>query len=179
MTRTYKHWTTKEEELLREWWITETPVKEFLHLFEGRSYGSVLIHANNHMGMGRRPTMVRSTYSPVWVSVERLLKTGVQMNAKDIAAYLRVSARRVTDVLVAHHKGEEKAVHIATWRRAGDGWNWVQIWAIGDGPDMRKPRPQTNDDRARRKRAQRAACSSMKSHGVFGLVVSQLNQASA
>jgi len=179
MKRDYKHWTTKDEELLRKWWATDTPVKEFLHVFDGRSYASVLVHANKRMNLGPRPTMFRSTYSPVWVSVERLLKTGVQMNARDIAAHLGFSSRRVTDVLAAHHKGEEKAVHIATWRRAGDGWFWVAIWAIGDGPDMKRPKPQSNVDRAHKRRVQRAAVTSNKSYGVFGAVVRQLDQAAA
>ncbi len=179
MTRFYKKWTTHEESALAAAWVTTTPMKEFLHLFGGRSYESVVLHANKHMKLGKRPTPVRSTYSAVWDSVERILKTGVHMTAADIAKKVNCSYRQVIDLLHANQRSESPVVHVATWRRAGDGWQWIEVWAYGEGDDMRRPRAKSNEEKARLRRMRRSIASNTKSFGVFGTVVSQLNQAAA
>lgn len=179
MTRFYRHWTTKEEETLRRIWVTETPLKEFLHLFEGRSYSSVSIHANQHMGLGARPTKVRSRYSAVWDSIERLLATGVEMTSKGIADELGFSSRQVKAVLTAKSRGAAKKVHVDSWCRPGKAHFWVEIWAIGDEIDAPRPRSRTRDDLNAVKRQQRATVSRIRKYGVFGTVVDQLYRAAA
>jgi hypothetical protein len=174
MSRAYQFWTVKEEQQLRAAWMSDRPMKEFMHLFGNRSYDAVLIHAHKHMGLGPRPTKVRSRYSAVWDSVERLLSTGVHLTARDIAERCKVSQRQVTDLLVARCKGETKVVHVATWRRPGAGWNWVEVWALGDGPDAVRPKAQTSADRNRVKRAHRGMKARMQAGGAFGAAIAQL-----
>lgn len=179
MTRFYRYWTTKEEEALRRIWPTDTPLKEFMHLFEGRSYSSVSVHANQHMGLGARPTKPRSRYSSVWDSIERLLKTGVALTSTAIASELGFSSRQVKSVLTAKNRAEVKKVHVDAWCRPGKAHFWVEIWALGDEIDASKPRGRTRDDLNAVKRHQRATVSRIRKYGVFGVVVSQLHQAAA
>ncbi len=179
MTRFYRYWTTKEEETLRRIWVTDTPLKEFMHLFEGRSYASVSMHANQHMGLGARPTQVRSHYSAVWDSIERLLKTGVLMTSKQIADELGFSSRQVKSVLDARSRGDARRVHVSGWCRPGKARFWIEIWAIGDKSNAPRPNARTRDDLNSIRRQERATVTRIRKHGVFGSVVAQLNQAAA
>jgi hypothetical protein len=177
--RSYKFWTVREEKVLREMWVTAVPIKEFLHMLSpDRTYQSVIAHAQN-IRLGARPIKVRSTYSGVWAEVERVLKTGKQLTANELAERTGHCARNITDLLHARHELEEPLVHVATWRRCGAAYRYVEVWGWGEGPDAVKPKARTLDEINRLRRARRAARNAIANSGQFGAAVMQLMQEAA
>jgi hypothetical protein len=171
--RSHVAWTNRQEENLRAIWVSGKSIKENLHLLGDHTYQAAIAHAQL-LKLGKRPTPARSTYSAVWDDVHRLLATGAQLTARDIAERLGFSARHVTDLLNMKHKADEPVVYVGGWRRAGNAHRYVEVWALGDGDDVRKPRAKTRDDINRIRRERRAIRNAAKVSGPFGVAINQV-----
>lgn len=176
--RSHLAWTNRQEENLREIWVSDKSIKESLHLLGGHTYQAAIAHAQL-LKLGKRPNPVRSTYSAVWDDVQRLLATGLQLTAKDIADRLGFSARHVTDLLNAKHRSDDPIVYVGGWRRAGHAHRYVELWALGDGDDVRKPKAKTRDDINRIRRERRAARKAAVVSGPFATAMNQVMREAA
>jgi hypothetical protein len=172
--RSHVSWTTRQEQDLRDLWVSDKSIKANMHLFGDHTYQAVIARAQKVLHLGHRPTLIRSTYSAVWDEVERLLKTGVMLTAREIAERLGFSVRHVTDVMNEKHNQEEPPIYIHLWRKAGSGHMYVPIWALGDEDDAKKPKRRTQNDINRIRRERRAIRNSVKVAGPFGIAMNQV-----
>jgi hypothetical protein len=171
--RSHIAWTTHQEKNLRELWVSDKSIKANLNLFGDHTYQAVIVHAQK-LNLGRRPMPFRSTYSAVWDEVERLLKTGVTLTAKEIGERLGFSMRHVTDIMNARHAQDESPIYIHLWRKPGGGHHYVQVWAWGDSEDAKRPKKRSQDDINRIRRERRAIRNSVKVAGPFGVAMNQV-----
>ena len=177
--QTHIAWKTFEEQILRDKWSTDETVKSFLHLLApGRTYQSVIAHAA-YLRLGPRPTKVRSKYSAVWDEVRRLLAGGLQLTTKEICARTGFCDRHVGDLLRGKLQGEEPEVYVITWRRRGKAYGYVEVWALGDGPNAPRPKAASHAELNRRRRARRAARKVAAGSGPFSVAMLQVMREAA
>lgn len=176
---THVPWTTRDERILRDKWPTDETVKTWLHLLApGRTYQSVIAHAA-HIGLGPRPIKVRSKYSAVWDETKRLLERGIPMTTKEIAMRTGFSDRHLKGLLDSKLAMEPPEVHVPCWRRRGRAYGFVEVWALGDGPNTPKPKAANRDELNRRKRERRAARNAVSEMGPFSVAGLQVMREAA
>lgn len=141
-------WTRKEIATLRANWNNGLPIKQWLSELPGRSYSGVMQRAKElELGPRGRCSAVPTA---TWTLIQRLLSDGMARTVSDIAAVVGCSGRHVYTTLERHHGTE---VRIADWApRTRNGGDKPAMWALGSGPDARKPQPISATEAKRRYR---------------------------
>lgn len=141
-------WTDEEVAKLRANWHNGLPIKQWLGDLPGRSYSGIMQRAYElELGPRGPCTAVPTT---TWTLIQRLLSDGKARTVNDIAKAIGYCGRFVYTTLERHHGTE---THIADWApRTRNGGDKPAMWALGSGPDKRKPRPITATEAKRRYR---------------------------
>ncbi|MBB3010690.1 hypothetical protein [Cupriavidus alkaliphilus] len=141
-------WTRKEVATLRANWHNGLPIKQWMNELPGRSYSAIMQRAHElELGPRGRCFAVPPT---TWTLIQRLLSDGVARTVNAIAAAVGCSGRHVYTTLERYHGAETR---IAGWApRTRNGGDKPAMWALGSGPDARKPRPLSPTEATRRYR---------------------------
>ncbi|WP_241300522.1 ArsR/SmtB family transcription factor [Burkholderia stabilis] len=137
--RAWKKWTESDEAELRRVWIADGPLKQYLHLFSGRSFEAVNAHGLA-MGLGERPNRYAQAAHPNASAILRVLAQA-PMESVEISAKTGISRRTVMKHLnVLHTAGK---VYIARWERFEASGYPARIYAVGKRKDASRPRART------------------------------------
>lgn len=182
MTRAYKVWTTTEDERLRQAWASEKLVKEFVGEFPGRSIAS-LVARMAVLGISTRPEgFKRPVRSNIWLVIEKILKDGEKLTTRDITNRIGCTYRHAWDLLTDKFHADEPQIHIAHWRRARPGSArsvWVEVWAYGEGPSPRRPKPPTATEHGRQYRIRARSRAGLIERNPFAVAMNQIMQGAA
>ncbi|MGU7784905.1 ArsR family transcriptional regulator [Burkholderia sp. PU8-34] len=137
--RAWRKWTEAEEADLRRVWVGDGPLKQFLDLFGGRSFHSVVSHGLA-MGLGERPNKNAHAGHPNASAILRALANS-QMEAVELSAKTGISRRTVMKHLNALHA--EGKIHIARWERFESSGYPARVYAVGQRKDAVRPLART------------------------------------
>lgn len=146
MKRTWQRWTDEQDQLVREIWAGDRPIRESVGLFPVPRSTSSIVERAKGLGLGRRSPAVHRVAEPT----DRSIKAALQvrpMDSVELAAKVDMSRRAVMARLKYMH--ENKEVHIARWERFAKAGYAAKVWALGPGRDAAKPTPMSNTEKAR------------------------------
>ncbi|KWK75767.1 winged helix-turn-helix domain-containing protein [Burkholderia ubonensis] len=137
--RMWQKWTEAQEADLRRVWIADGPLKQYLDLFGGRSYHSVVSHGLA-MGLGERPKKNAHAAHPNEMAILRALTNG-SMESVELSAKTGLSRRTVMKHLNALHA--EGKIHISRWERFESSGYPARVYALGQRKDATRPIART------------------------------------
>lgn len=139
------HWPEEEKTLLRQYWATDKPIREWMHLLPGRSEDAIIGRARR-LKLGKREVNRKPTRTESWQCIEQLLSDGKFRSTPEIAE------RTGFNVSVVRKQLQERIrvqVYVAEWR-----WEvnkWVALFALGVNQyNARRPKPKPKAENQRK-----------------------------
>jgi len=137
--RPWRKWSEQEDADLRLVWVADGPMKQYLHLFNGRRVEAVLTHGL-HIGLGVRPNKNAQVGDPNAFAILRVLAHG-PMESLELSAKTGISRRTVMKHLKALHAASQ--VYIERWERFGASGYPARVYAVGKRKDAPRPAART------------------------------------